>query len=91
VRGGFILGREKCRIGGHQARRAAEHLLMNAHGGEQQVAIVGALIVDFVIDNDLCLGFLNLTILPNSVGLAALPLRIISVCGSNRLTSLPST
>src|SRR5215470_15587815 len=32
----------------------------------------------------------NFTILPNSVGLLALPLRMISVDGSNRLTSLPS-
>ena len=33
----------------------------------------------------------SLTILPNSVGLPALPLRMISVDGSNRLRSLPST
>src|SRR5271166_257567 len=32
----------------------------------------------------------SLTILPNSLGLAALPLRMISVDGSNRLRSLPS-
>ena len=32
----------------------------------------------------------SLIILPNSVGLPALPLRMISVDGSNRLTSLPS-
>src|ERR1700730_17333599 len=32
----------------------------------------------------------NLTILPNSVGLPALPLRMTSVVGSNKLTILPS-
>src|ERR1700733_14553114 len=32
----------------------------------------------------------NFTILPNSLGLPALPLRITSVEGSNRLRSLPS-
>src|SRR5271166_3754551 len=32
----------------------------------------------------------SLTILPNSLGLAALPLRMISVDGSNRLRSLPA-
>src|ERR1700756_5376980 len=32
----------------------------------------------------------SLTILPNSVGLPALPLRMTSVVGSNRLTILPS-
>jgi hypothetical protein len=46
-------------IGGHQSRRAAEHLLMNAHAWQQQIAIVGAVLVDFVVDDDLCLGFLN--------------------------------
>ncbi len=32
---------------------------MNAHAWQQQIAIVGAVLVDFVVDDDLCLGFLN--------------------------------
>jgi hypothetical protein len=58
----------------------------------QQVAVAGLLIIHLEVDDDLILGFLDLvTILPNSVGLLALPLRITSVDVSNTLRILPAT
>src|ERR1700738_1988643 len=64
---------------------------MRLDSGDQQVRIIWSPRVDLVIGDDLVLRLLQFTILPNSLGLAALPLRMTSVDGSNRLRSFPST
>ena len=62
---------------------------MDFDGGDQQVDVVGAACVDLVIDDDLVFGLLQFDELAElGFGLPALPLRITSVDGSNRLTSL---
>src|SRR6516165_7590009 len=77
----------------HQPRNAPELILMSCDGRDQQLGIMGPPGVDFIFGDDLVLRFLQLhrfTILPNSLGLPALPLRMTSVDGSNTLTILPS-
>ena len=86
--GALVGGRPKAPIGRQQARRVTEGANMGIDGRGYQGPIFGSPLVDLVVDDDLILGLLILTSLPNSVGLEVLPLRIASVCGSNRLNNL---
>src|SRR6266478_5376841 len=54
-----VLGRVEAGIGRHQARCAPEHCLMGFDRGHQQVRVAGALIIDFVGDDDLVLRLLQ--------------------------------
>jgi hypothetical protein len=56
--------------------------------GDQQSGILGTFGEHFVVRDDLVLGLLHFTRLPNSFGLLAFPLRMISVCGSKTLRIL---
>src|SRR5260370_22109561 len=71
-------------------RRATQQCLMCRNGGDQQIRIIWPPRVDLVIGDDLVLRLLQFHHLAELVGLAGLPLRMISVDGSNRLRSLPS-
>src|SRR5438105_2235081 len=79
-------------------RRAAEHRLMRFDSGDQQIRIAGTLVVYLVIDHDLIFGFLQFHHLAEFIRLGRLApglrrgrlLRMTSVDGSNRLSSLPS-
>ena len=52
--------REECRIGGEQVRHPAQQILMHSEPREQQITVIGALVIDFVVGDDLLFGFLNL-------------------------------
>ena len=58
-----------------------ELLLMHLQRRNQQIGVAGPLVVEPGVSDDLLLRLLDLDILPNSVGLPAFPLRIISVSG----------
>ena len=87
---GFVLGGVELGIRRHQARCASQQGLMCVDGCDQQVRIIGPKSVNFVIDDDLILRLLQLHDLAELVGLPALPLRMTSVDGPNRLRSLLS-
>lgn len=57
-------------VAGYQFRRAIQPLFMKLHRRNQQVLIMGPLIIDFVGNDDLVLGFLKLDHLPELGGLA---------------------
>ena len=86
---GLVAHGEEPRIGRYEARRLAKLLLVDVEGRNQEVRVGRTPVVDLVVRDDLVLGLLDLDHLPNSVGLPALPLRITSVSGSNKLTIFP--
>ena len=57
---GFVGRRKQPGVGGCHRRSAAELLDMPLNGGRQQRGIAGALIIHFVMSDDLILGFPNL-------------------------------
>src|SRR5262249_20798360 len=71
---GFVLGRVEARIGGHQARHTAQHGFVRFDGWDQERGVVGALIVNLVVDHDLVFRFLQLDEFAKFVGLAGLSL-----------------
>ena len=78
-------------IGGGQARQVSQLRLMHIDGRDQQVHIAGPSCENLIINDGLVLGLLQLPpACRTSVGLLALPLRITSAEGSNKLTILPS-
>ena len=84
-------GRIECGIARHQARNASQPLLVRFDGRHHQPRIAGPL---FVHPQSIMIWLSasrTLTTLPNSVGLLALPLRLISAVGSKMLTSFPAT
>jgi hypothetical protein len=86
--GPLVGGRPKAPIGRQQARRVTEGANMGIDGRGYQGPIFGSPLVDLVVDHDLILGLLDLDQLTELGGLEVLPLRIASVCGSNRLNNL---
>ena len=72
--GRLILGGVEPGVGCHEARRAPEPGLVDFDGCDQQVGIIGPLIIDFVVDHDLIFGLLQLHYLAEFVGLAGLTL-----------------
>src|SRR6202521_4495025 len=74
LRGGLVLGGVERGVRRHQTRRACQQRLMLLDGGNQQIRIIRAPIVDFVIGDDLVLCLLQFHHLAELVGLASLAL-----------------
>jgi hypothetical protein len=51
---------EECRIGGEQVQHPAQQIRVHSEPRQQQIAIIGALVIDFEVGDDLSLAFLNL-------------------------------
>ena len=68
----FLGGGVKSGAGGHQTRQPPQSLLMNLDRRQQQIGIVGPLVVDLVVDDDLVCGFLDLDQLAALGGLGCL-------------------
>src|SRR5215831_15904828 len=71
---GFVLGGVEARIRGHQTRCTPQHGFMRFDGWDQERGVVGALLVDLVVDHDLVFRFLQLDEFAKFVGLTGLAL-----------------
>src|SRR5246127_267249 len=73
-RSGLILDGVEPGVSRHQSRHTPQLGLVGCDGRDQQIAIVRPPSVDFIVDNDLVFGFLQLDHLAELVGLAGLAL-----------------
>ena len=84
ARRAFVGRRRKPRVGDGQARRVAKQGVMPLERRHPQRLVGHARWADVIVGDDSWI----FTTSPNSVGLAAFPLRITSVCGSKMLRIL---
>src|SRR5207247_9778764 len=88
VRDAFIRRRGKATVSDGELRRAAKELDMSVQGGSPQAAVSLPALTHRVIGDELRLGLLDLHQPSELRRFGQLPLRMMSVCGSNRLTTL---
>src|SRR5271166_830863 len=72
--GSLVLAGVKGRICGHKIGCAPKPRLMRLDRRDEKVGVVGAAVIDFIVDNDLVLGLLQLDHLAELVGLGRLAL-----------------